>query len=498
LLDIFVRRCPIMFAVRVESPTMTTVESDIPARLDRLPWGRWHWLVVMALGITWVLDGLEVTLAGAVGGVLKLANTLALSDAQVGASATAYLIGAVIGALGFGYATDRLGRKRLFTITLLLYLAATALTACSWNFISYALFRALTGAGIGGEYSAINSAIDELIPARVRGRVDLIINASFWIGAAIGAGATIGLLDTGIVPVSVGWRLAFGLGAILGLIIIFLRHALPESPRWLMIHGREREAERIIAQIEQKVTAHPESLPRPGRPIRIRPRTHTALSEVWHAIAVLYRRRSLLSLALMTSQAFFYNAIFFTYALVLVKFYGLPPQRVGRYLLPFALGNFVGPLLLGRFFDTIGRKQMISLTYALSGILLAVSGWLFRQGLLTPSTQALAWTVIFFVASAAASSAYLTVSEIFPLEIRGLAIAIFYAAGTLAGGVAAPLIFGLLIQTGSPTALFYGYLAGAALMIAAGVLEAVIGVKAERAELETITNPLSAFPRGAE
>jgi MFS family permease len=474
---------------KIDSPPI--VESDIPARLDRLPWSRWHWLVVIALGITWVLDGLEVTLAGALGGVLKRPDTLGLSDAQVGASATAYLIGAVAGALLFGYATDRLGRKRLFTITLLLYLVATALTACSWNFVSYAVFRALTGAGIGGEYSAINSAIDELIPARLRGRVDLIINASFWIGAAIGAAATIGLLDTGIVPISIGWRLAFGVGAVLGTIIIFLRHALPESPRWLMIHGREREAEEIITDIERKVLPDADSLPRPQTRIRIRPRTHTPLSEVWHAVAFEHRRRAILSFSLMTSQAFFYNAIFFTYALVLVSFYGVPAQRVGLYLFPFALGNFVGPLLLGRFFDTIGRKQMISLTYALSGILLAVSGWMFQQGLLTAQTQAIAWTLIFFFASAAASSAYLTVSEIFPLEIRGLAIAIFYAAGTLAGGVAAPFIFGLLIETGSRTALLYGYLAGAGLMVAAAALEAIIGVRAERKELEEITAPLS-------
>ena len=475
--------------LKIDNPSV--VETDIPARLDRLPWSRWHWLVVIALGITWVLDGLEVTLAGAVGGVLKRADTLALSDAQVGASATAYLLGAVAGALLFGYATDRLGRKRLFTITLLVYLVATALTACSWSFVSYAIFRALTGAGIGGEYSAINSAIDELIPARLRGRVDLIINASFWIGAAMGAAATIGLLDTGIVPISIGWRLAFGVGAVLGTIIIFLRHALPESPRWLMIHGREREAGQIIANIERKVSPDPDLLSQPQGRIRIRPRSHTPLSEVWHAVAFEHRRRAFLSFSLMTSQAFFYNAIFFTYALVLVAFYGVPAERVGMYLFPFALGNFVGPLLLGRFFDTIGRKQMITLTYALSGILLAASGWMFQQGLLTARTQALSWTVIFFFASAAASSAYLTVSEIFPLEIRGLAIAIFYASGTLAGGVAAPFIFGLLIQTGSRTALFYGYLAGAGLMIAAAALEAVIGVKAERKELEAITAPLS-------
>jgi MFS family permease len=467
------------------------VESDIPARLDRLPWSKWHWLVVTALGITWVLDGLEVTLAGTVGGVLRQPDTLGLSDAQVGASATAYLLGAVIGAILFGYATDRFGRKRLFTITLLLYLVATALTGLSWNFASYAIFRGLTGAGIGGEYSAINSAIDELIPARVRGRVDLIINASFWIGAAIGAAATIGLLDTGLIPVSIGWRLAFAIGAVLGVIIIFLRHALPESPRWLMIHGRETEAEQVIDDIEHRVTRHPESLPRPRARISIRPRSHTPLSEMWRAVSVRHRSRSLLSFALMTSQAFFYNAIFFTYALVLISFYGVPAPRVGLYLFPFALGNFVGPLVLGRFFDTIGRKQLISLTYALSGVLLAVSGWMFQQGLLTARTQAIAWTVIFFFASSAASSAYLTVSEIFPLEIRGLAIALFYASGTLAGGVAAPWIFGLLIQTGSRTALFYGYLAAAGLMIAAAIVEALLGVHAEQKELEEITSPLS-------
>jgi MFS family permease len=468
------------------------VESDIPARLDRLPWSGFHWLVVIALGITWVLDGLEVTLAGALGAVLKRPDALGLSDAEVGASATCYLLGAVIGALGFGYATDRLGRKKLFTITLLLYLIATALTALSWNFFSYALFRALTGAGIGGEYSAINSAIDELIPARVRGRVDLIINGSFWIGAAIGAAATIGLLDSGVLPISIAWRLAFGIGALLGTVIIFLRHAIPESPRWLMIHGREHEAERVVAEIERRITSHPEVLARPQTKIRIRPRHHTPLREIWQAIYHEHRRRSLLGLALMTSQAFFYNAIFFTYALVLVRFYDLPAQRVGLYLFPFALGNFFGPLVLGRFFDTIGRKQMISITYALSGVLLAISGWMFQQGLLTATTQAIWWTVIFFVASAAASSAYLTVSEIFPLEIRGFAIAIFYACGTFAGGVAAPFIFGLLIQTGSRTNLFYGYLGGAALMIAAGVIEAIIGVKAEGKELEEITRPLSA------
>ena len=471
------------------------IESDIPARLDRLPWSRWHWLVVIALGITWVLDGLEVTLAGSLGAVLTRHDALGLSDAQVGASATFYLAGAVVGALFFGYLTDLLGRKRLFTITLLLYLTATLLTAFSWNFFSYAVFRALTGAGIGGEYSAINSAIDELIPARLRGRVDLIINASFWIGAALGAGGTLFLLDTGVVPIRIGWRLAFAIGAILGGIIIFLRHALPESPRWLMIHEKEAEAEIIVRDIERRITGHVQ--PEPAKKIKIHPRSYTPFKEIWQAIVVTYRRRSILGLVLMATQAAFYNAIFFTFSLVLVTFYHLPAERVGLYLFPFALGNFVGPLLLGRLFDTIGRRTMISLTYVLSGVLLALSGWMFHQGMLTATTQGIAWSVIFFVASAAASSAYLTVSEIFPLEIRGMAIAIFYATGTLVGGVAAPYIFGLLIQTASRTNLLYGYLATAALMVIAGIVEAAIGVNAERKPLEAITDPLSVVHNSA-
>jgi MFS family permease len=471
------------------------IESDIPARLDRLPWSRWHWLVVIALGITWVLDGLEVTLAGSLGAVLTRHDALGLSDAQVGASATFYLAGAVVGALFFGYLTDLLGRKRLFTITLLLYLTATLLTAFSWNFFSYAVFRALTGAGIGGEYSAINSAIDELIPARLRGRVDLIINASFWIGAALGAAGTLFLLDTGVVPIRLGWRLAFGIGAILGGIIIFLRHALPESPRWLMIHEKETEAEIIVRDIERRITGHEQ--PEPAKKIKIHPRSYTPFKEIWQAIVVTYRRRSILGLVLMATQAAFYNAIFFTFSLVLVTFYHLPAEKVGLYLFPFALGNFVGPLLLGRLFDTIGRRTMISLTYILSGVLLALSGWMFHQGMLTATTQGIAWSVIFFVASAAASSAYLTVSEIFPLEIRGMAIAIFYATGTLVGGVAAPYIFGVLIQTASRTNLLYGYLAAAALMVVAGIVEAAIGVNAERKPLEAITDPLSVVHNNA-
>jgi len=471
------------------------IESYVPARLDRMPWNRWHWLIVISLGATWILDGLEVTLAGSLGGILTRHETLGLTDAQVGASATFYLAGAVLGALLFGYGTDRLGRKKLFFITVAVYLIATALTAFSWSFASYAFFRALTGAGIGGEYAAINSAIDELIPARVRGRVDLMINGSYWVGAALGSAATIVLLDPRRLPVWLGWRLAFGIGATLGLIVIFFRRWIPESPRWLMIHGRNAEAERIMEEVERTVVAHPERLPaHDSPPTRIHTRTHTPWRQICNAIVHEHRRRSLLGFVLMLTQAFFYNAIFFTYALVLMRFYAVPEENVGGYLLPFALGNVLGPLLLGHLFDTIGRKQMITITYGVAGILLALTGWLFHAGTLTAQTQTLAWTVIFFVASAAASSAYLTVSEIFPLEIRALAIAIFYAIGTFAGGVGAPALFGWIIGTGSRTALFMGYLLGAALMIFGALIEAWIGVPAERRPLEDVAAPLSTRP----
>jgi MFS family permease len=475
-----------------------TIESYVPARLDRLRWSSWHWLIVVSLGATWILDGLEVTLAGALGGILTRHDTLGLSDTQVGASATCYLAGAVLGALLFGYGTDRFGRKKLFFITVAVYLIGTALSAFSWNFWSYVFFRAITGAGIGGEYAAINSAIDELIPARVRGRVDLIINGSYWIGAAMGAAATLVLLDPRNLPIWLGWRFAFGIGATLGLIVIFFRRWIPESPRWLMIHGRNPEAERIVAEVERKIMgANAAGIISTGRdyseapPTRIRTRTHTPWREIWDTIVREHRRRSFLGFVLMSTQAFFYNAIFFTYTLVLMRFYSVPEQNVGGYLLPFALGNVLGPLLLGHLFDTVGRKQMITLTYGLAGILLALTGWLFHAGLLTAQTQTLAWTIIFFVASAAASSAYLTVSEIFPLEIRAMAIAIFYAVGTLAGGVGAPILFGWIIGTGSSTALFKGYLVAAALMIFGAAIEAWIGVPAERKSLEHVAAPLS-------
>ncbi len=466
-----------------------TIESYVPARLDRMFWSRWHWLIVVSLGAIWILDGLEVTLAGSLGGILTRRETLGLTDSEVGASASCYLAGAVIGAILFGYGTDRFGRKKLFFVTVAVYLLGTALSAFSWNFTSYALFRALTGAGIGGEYAAVNSAIDELIPARVRGRVDLMINGSYWAGAALAAAATLVLLDPNRFPISLGWRFAFAIGATLGLVVIFFRRWIPESPRWLMIHGRNREAEEIVTEVEQEfgVIGYKSEM----TPIQIHTRTHTPWREIWNAIAHEHRRRSFLGFVLMTTQAFFYNAIFFTYALVLMRFYGVSEHNVGIYLLPFAIGNLLGPIVLGHLFDTIGRKQMIAVTYGLAGILLAVTAWLFHAGMLTAKTQTIAWSIIFFVASAAASSAYLTVSEIFPLEIRAFAIAIFYAIGTLVGGVFAPWLFGWIIGTGSANALVAGYLVAAFLMMIGAIVELWIGVAAERRSLEHIAAPLS-------
>ena len=493
----------------IRMPGGGTIDSNIPARLDALPWSRWHWLIVVSLGATWILDGLEVTLAGSLGGILTRHDTLSLTDAQVGASATVYLAGAVAGALAFGYGTDRFGRKKLFFVTLAVYLIGTALSAFSCNFATYAIFRAITGAGIGGEYAAINSAIDELIPGRVRGRVDLMINGSYWAGAAIGALATLILLDPHHLPVWLGWRCAFAIGATLGLVIIVFRRWIPESPRWLMIHGRNDEAERIVDEVEGNIRSRGSNEVKEDwngaaaehsiTPIKVRPRTHTPWHEIWNTIIHQHRRRSFLGFVLMLTQAFFYNAIFFTYALVLVRFYDVPEQSVGKYLLPFALGNILGPLLLGHLFDTVGRKKMIALTYGLAGVLLAITAALFKADVLTAESQTWAWTIIFFVASAAASSAYLTVSEIFPLEIRAFAIAIFYAIGTLAGGVGAPILFGWMIGTGSKEALFIGYIVAAWLMIAGALVELWIGVAAERRSLEHIAAPLSMeFPGAGE
>jgi MFS family permease len=466
------------------------VETDVPARLDRLPWSRFHTLVVTALGITWILDGLEVTLAGSLAGAFK--ESLHFTDAEVGAAGSAYLTGAVLGALFFGWLTDRLGRKRLFFITLAVYLIATAATATSWNLATFILFRFFTGAGIGGEYAAINSTIQELTPARVRGWTDLVINGSFWLGTALGAASSIVLLNPAVFSIDLGWRMAFLIGAVLALFIFFMRFWIPESPRWLMTHGRVKEADAIMADIDERVRREGHDLPPADLPrIRLRLRGHTSLLEVARTLFREHRQRTLMGLSLMAAQAFFYNAIFFTYALILTDFYGIPSDRIGWYILPFAAGNFLGPVMLGRLFDTVGRRRMIAFTYAMSGILLAIVGYLFMRGALSATTQTIGWAVIFFFASSAASSAYLTVSETFPLEIRALAIAVFYAIGTGIGGIIGPLFFGVLIQSGSRASVFIGYLSGSLLMILAALIAGRWAVAAERKSLETVAPPLA-------
>src|ERR1700753_1804213 len=411
-----------------ESDDRGVVETSIPFRLDALRWSGFHTRVVAALGITWILDGLEVTLAGALSGALKESPRMHFSNFDIGFANSAYLAGAVLGALGFGWLTDRIGRKKLFFITLALYLTATAATALSWGVMSYALFRFLTGAGIGGEYTAINSTIQELVPARYRGWTDLLINGSFWIGAAIGATSAIILLDPATIGPDHGWRIAYFTGACLGLIVLVMRMWIPESPRWLMIHGHPDEAEKIVGDIEKSVTGHVQGHMQGGQPLpklQIRRRDQTPLGEVATTLFTTYRQRSLVGLSLMVAQAFFYNAIFFTFALVLTDFFHIPVDHIGWYLLPFAAGNFLGPLLLGRLFDTLGRRVMITFTYGISGLLLALSGYLFSIGALSAQGQTIAWMVIFFFASPASSAAYLTVSENFPLEVRALASALF-------------------------------------------------------------------------
>lgn len=466
----------------------TKFETDLPARLDRLPWSAWHWRVVIALGVTWMLDGLEVTLVGAIGPVLQEPDTLHLTSGQIGASASAYLAGAVIGALVFGRLTDLLGRKRLFLVTLSVYLAATLATAAAWSFWVFALFRAITGAGIGGEYAAVNSAIDELLPARVRGRADLAINGTYWIGTALGAVATIVLLNPHVLPHTLGWRSVFALGALIGLTILFFRHHLPESPRWLLLHGRVEEAQHVVEDIEANVAeGHDGPLPEPRGKSQLEVKGHVTFKWIATVLFERHLRRTLLGLALMIAQAFAYNGVFFTYALVLSNFYGVPGNHIGLYLLPFAAGNFFGPLVLGRLFDSVGRRTMIALTYSVSGVLIGVTGFGLAHAWFTAVSQTVLWCVVFFVASAAASSAYLTVSELFPVELRGMAIALFYAVGTTAGGLGAPALFGALLDTKDRATVFIGYLVGAILMVMAGGVAAVFGVPAEGKSLEAIS-----------
>lgn len=463
------------------------IESDVPPRLDALGWSRWHRRVILALGITWILDGLEASLISNLGPTLERADTLALSASRVGYANTVYLIGEVVGALVFGHLTDRLGRKKLFLVILGLYLTATALSGLANGFVMFAILRCFAGAGIGGEYSAINSAIDELVPARIRGQIDLAINGSYWIGVALGGGVTVAFLHA--LPISLAWRAAFGLGAVLGLVILLVRRDVPESPRWLLMHGHVSAAHRTVDMIEAEIRATGVKVGEQLAAVRIRVSGVVSLRHLAHVLLRVHPRRTVLGLALLLSQAFLYNSIFFSYGMILTKFHGVADDNVGFYMLPFAIGNFAGPVLLGRYFDRVGgrvgRRVMIPATYLLSGVLLLVTGALFWAGLLDATTQTVAWSVVFFVASAAASSAYLTVSELFPVEIRGMAIAVFFAFATLVGA-AAPTLFGVIVDSKSRGALFAGYALAAVLMIGAAAIARWLGVAAEGKSLETL------------
>ncbi|MFJ7279916.1 MFS transporter [Kitasatospora sp. NPDC098663] len=472
------------------------IETNVTARLDRLPWSRWHWRIVIGLGTVWILDGLEVTIVGNMAARLAQPGSgIAISTTQVTTIAAAvYVAGACSGALFFGWLTDRLGRKKLFMVTLAVYLAATAVTSLSWTAWFFFLCRFFTGFGIGGEYAAINSAIDELIPARVRGRIDLIINGSFWIGAALGAFASVALLNTALFATDVGWRLAFGIGVVLGLVILLVRRHVPESPRWLFTHGRAPEAEEVVAEAERVVereTGHPLP-PVTDRPILIRERAPLGFVTIARTVISRYPRRTVLGLALFIGQAFLYNAVTFGYAVILTLYFDVPEGDTGYYFAVIAVGNFLGPLLLGHLFDSVGRVPMIAGTYIGSGVLLFGTAALFQQGALSAAGMTACWTAVLFLASAGASAAYLTVSEIFPLETRAMSIAFFYAVGTAVGGISGPLLFNGLVSSGKVSDTTLAFCIGAALMTAAGLVEAAIGVRAERRSLEDLAAPLSA------
>ncbi|WP_042448746.1 MFS transporter [Streptacidiphilus jiangxiensis] len=473
-----------------------TVQTRVPGRLDRLPWSRWHWRIVIGLGTVWILDGLEVTIVGNMASRLaEHGSGINITTAQVTTFAAAiYVAGACCGALFFGRMTDLHGRKKLFMITLAVYLSATALTSLSWTAWFFFVCRFFTGFGIGGEYAAINSAIDELIPARARGRVDLIINGSFWVGAAVGSLASIVLLNTAIFATDLGWRLAFAIGVVLGLVIVLVRRHVPESPRWLFTHGRAEEAERLVAEIEQEITDNTGVELEPvEESVTVRQRHSISFTEIARTVIREYPRRGILGLALFIGQAFLYNAVTFGYAVILTTFFKTPTGDTGYYFVVIAVGNFLGPLLLGRLFDTVGRKPMIAGTYILSGVLLFGTAFLFQRGVLDAVTMTACWTIVLFFASAGASSAYLTVSEIFPLETRALCIAFFYAVGTALGGITGPLLFNGLVSSGKTTDTTLAFCIGAGLMVAAGLVEAAIGVRAERRSLESIAQPLSAM-----
>jgi MFS family permease len=477
----------------VTGGTGEAVRTNIPARLDRLPWSRWHWIVIVALGITWILDGLEVTLVGSISGVLTDKGTLHFSTAQATAAGSFYLAGAVVGALLFGYLTDRFGRKRLFMVTLGVYLVFTVATAFAWGFWSFMVFRFFAGSGIGGEYSAINSAIDELVPARVRGRVALAINSTWWIGTAIAAGLTVVLLNT--LAVNVGWRVGFALGAILAIGIMFVRKRVPESPRWLLTHGRADEAEQVVGEIEAEVRKTHPNLPEPeGEPIEIEQRRSIGFIAIAKHVAREYPDRGVLGFSLMASQAVLYNATLFGMVQVLTTFFHASNANAPLYIIPFAAGNLLGPWLLGPLFDTVGRKIMISASYITAGVILLVTAWLFDQRLLSATTLTICWAVTFFFASAGASAAYLTVSEVFPMETRAMAIALFYACGT-GVAIAAPWTFGKMIETGSYGWVTFAFVIGGVVMAIGGIIEILLGVAAERRSLEAVARPINAVSR---
>ncbi len=477
-----------------------TITTSVPARLDRLPWSRWHWMIVIGLGTVWILDGLEVTVVGNIATRLSEPGSgLHITDSEVtGLAAALYVAGACVGALFFGWLTDRHGRKKLFMVTLIVYLAATALTALAFDSWWFFLFRFITGFGIGGEYAAINSAIDELIPSAHRGRVDLIINGSFWIGAIGGSLLSIVMLNTDYFAADVGWRLTFALGVVLGLVILLVRRNVPESPRWMFIHGRGEEAEELVASVEDRVRRQiGRELPPPKGEIVIHQRESVGFGTIASTVFRRYPRRAVLGLSLFVGQAFLYNAITFGFGSILTKFFGTASDSTGYYFAVIAVGNFLGPLLLGGLFDTWGRRPMIAGTYIGSGVLLFGTAWLFGGGHLSAVTITACWCVVLFFASAGASSAYLTVSEVFPMETRAMAIAFFYAIGTAAGGISGPLLFSELTGTGVVGDTVLAFQIGAGLMTAAGIVAAFLAVKAERRSLEDIATPLSAVPKAA-
>ena len=462
------------------------LETDIPPRLDRLPWSGWHVRIVVALGITWLLDGLEGGIGGSLSGALKQHETLGLTDAQLGLSSTFYLAGTVVGALVFGYLADRFGRRKLFLWTLAVYVCATTATACSWNLLTFTICRTLTGAGIGGEYSAITSAVDELIPARIRGTVDLVINSTFWIGVVLGSLVAVGFLSPHVFGLRLGWRLSFFAGLPIAVVVLFLRRHLPESPRWLLTHGDPDEAEQVTREIEEQVRAHKGPLTRVNTSVSVERGTHDLLRNTMHLFTGRHRSRAWLCLGLMVAQSFFYNSVFFSSTLVLLRFYGVSAQHAGYLFLPIALTNFLGPALLSRLVDTMGRRIVIATTFCLTGVTFAMSSTLFYAGRLSMVSQVAWWAVAFFFAASAAGSAYLTTSELFPQQVRATAISFFYAAGTLFGGVMGPAVFGVLLNSGARAPIFYGYMASAAAMVLAGVAQAIWGVAAEGKALEDL------------